>query len=113
MSNDPKPQRPGLLFLQLAHERRGDFLEDDRDLAVGILHDDRLAGVAAGADILHERNFAEDHGAEGPLDLAVLAQNWQQQCSMPYWCLGADMDFSKRVDFRDLILLADQWLLPR
>ncbi len=47
------------------------------------------------------------------LDLAILADNWEQQCSIPYWCEGADIDFSSLVDFADLAVLADQWLLPR
>ena len=47
------------------------------------------------------------------LDLAILADNWEQQCSIPYWCEGADIDFSSHVDFGDLAVIADEWLLPR
>ncbi|MBN2270905.1 MAG: hypothetical protein JXN61_09845, partial [Sedimentisphaerales bacterium] len=47
------------------------------------------------------------------LDLAILADNWEQQCSIPHWCEGADIDFSSHVDFGDLAVLADEWLLPR
>ena len=47
------------------------------------------------------------------LDLVILADKWEQQCSVPDWCEGADIDFNNRVDCGDLAILADEWLLPR
>ena len=45
------------------------------------------------------------------LDWAELANNWGQPCSEPDWCAGMDMDESGGVDFGDVAILAEQWLL--
>jgi hypothetical protein len=45
-------------------------------------------------------------------DLALFGNDWLQQCSVPYWCLGLDIDKSGRVDSGDLKFIAEQWLLP-
>jgi hypothetical protein len=44
-------------------------------------------------------------------DLARLATKWRQLCSPPDWCAGMDLDHSGRVDFGDLEIFVQVWLL--
>jgi hypothetical protein len=45
-------------------------------------------------------------------DFGMLAERWlQQDCNIPGWCGGADMDFSGIVDAWDLGLFSDNWLV--
>jgi len=46
-------------------------------------------------------------------DFAVLAENWLQPCSYPYWCNKADLDHSQTVDQNDLQGIARHWLAGR
>jgi hypothetical protein len=45
------------------------------------------------------------------LDWAQLTNNWHEPCSQPFWCAGMDLDHSGRVDFGDLAIFAQEWLL--
>ena len=43
-------------------------------------------------------------------DFATLASYWQQGCSDPEWCEGADIDKSGSVNLTDLDLFCEYWL---
>lgn len=43
-------------------------------------------------------------------DYAILASYWQQGCSGPGWCDGADLDQSGSVNLYDLAMFCDYWL---
>jgi len=45
------------------------------------------------------------------LDYVELADNWRKWCLPPDWCAGTDIDQSLRVDFGDVAILAQEWLL--
>ena len=41
----------------------------------------------------------------------TFTDNWlRDDCTIPDWCQGADIDVSFVVDFLDFALLAQQWL---
>jgi len=44
-------------------------------------------------------------------DYALLADEWHNTCSAPYWCDESDIDQSTTVDFTDLDLLIQNWLI--
>jgi len=44
-------------------------------------------------------------------DLAELANNWRELCSQPGWCGGMDLSNSGRVNFSDMAIFAQEWLL--
>jgi len=71
------------------------------------------ADLEDAADLLDCRSNLNHDSQVNFFDFAILVDNWEQQCSMPYWCEGADIDFSSHVYFGDLAILADEWLLPR
>ena len=78
-------------------------MERDCDAAKGTL-DDALQIVAARSD------FNGDAQVDF-LDYVELANIWGWSCPPPDWCDGIDIDNSTRVDFGDLAVLAQEWLL--
>jgi hypothetical protein len=44
-------------------------------------------------------------------DYALLADEWLNTCSSPYWCDDGDIDHSTAVDLLDLELLSQNWLI--
>jgi len=45
------------------------------------------------------------------LDLITLVNNWlRQDCALPDWCEGADLNVSTNVDFYDFAEFAENWL---
>lgn len=48
-------------------------------------------------------------GQAGLGDLAFLAQRWLDPCGEPFWCDGADMNKSGRVDIMDFSIFAECW----
>jgi hypothetical protein len=43
-------------------------------------------------------------------DFELLAENWLENCSDPYWCDDSDFNQTHRVDMADFAQLATQWL---
>ena len=55
-------------------------------------------------------DFDYDEDADW-LDLVTLVENWlRQDCIIPDWCEGADLDVNTTVDFFDFARFADNWL---
>jgi len=71
------------------------------------------ADLENAADLLECRANLNHDSQVNFFDLAILLDKWEQQCSLPYWCEGADIDFDTHVYFGDLAILADEWLRPR
>ena len=66
--------------------------------------DDGLQIVACRSDFNHDSQV-------NLLDLAQLADKWQEACSGPLWCAGMDLDHNGRVSVTDLAIFAQEWLL--
>jgi hypothetical protein len=66
--------------------------------------EDALLVVICSCDFNHDSqvNF---------LDWTQFAGNWGRVCSQPLWCSGMDINHSGRVDFGDMAILAQEWLL--
>ena len=45
-------------------------------------------------------------------DIAVLALYWMENCTMPPYCQGADLNNSSSIDTGDLKIVCDNWLDP-
>ena len=61
--------------------------------------------------IVPRRSDFNDDSQVNFLDWAQLANNWRQTCSGPDWCAGIDLDQSGSVDFGDLVIFTQEWLL--
>ena len=46
-------------------------------------------------------------------DLAIIASNWLETCTVPDWCGGADLNQLGTVDFVDFANFANEWLEDR
>jgi hypothetical protein len=45
------------------------------------------------------------------VNLATFVDNWlREDCAMPDWCEGADLNVDTKVDFLDFAAFVGQWL---
>jgi hypothetical protein len=73
--------------------------------------DDAKGTLDDGLEIVSPRSDFNSDAQVDFFDYVELANIWGWSCPPPDWCDGIDIDNSTRVDFGDLAVLAQEWLL--